>query len=398
MLRSKATTFTIHAAGWLLFLIFPLLFLSGGQKNSNVWTLLSSSYYWLFCLTYMVLFYFNLWLLIPRFFLKKKYVDYGIGVMLLLSCVYFLQPFDKLLANNPRVQSQIGMPGGLPPPPIDTLTQVQPKLNPAATADSTPLPFGPLPHQDLRMQDPAQKPHGNPLWRHSPGVDIVSLVLFVIMTALSLSIRMVQQWQTTEQKVIVAEAGKANAELSFLKAQINPHFLFNTLNNIYTLSVMNSEHTSESIMKLSNIMRYVTDEVSENFVLLQNDVNCISDYIALQSLRLGRKAEVKFTVSGNMSNQKIAPLILMSFVENAFKYGISKQEFSLITIDINVEGAKIEFYCENKIFNNKLTVIERTGIGIANTRQRLQHLYPGRYELKIDDAGNRFKVKLSLQS
>lgn len=345
----------------------------------------------------MVMFYFNLWYLIPQFFLKKKYVDYGIGVILLLSCVYFLQPFDKLLAHNPRVQTQMNMLGGPPPPPTDTLAATQPRLNPAATTDSTPLPFGPLPHQDLRMQDPAKKSHINPLWRHSPDIDIVSLVLFFIITALSLSVRTVQQWQTTEQKVIVAEAGKANAELSFLKAQINPHFLFNTLNNIYTLSVMNSEHTSESIMKLSNIMRYVTDEVTENFVPLQNDVNCISDYIDLQRLRLGRRTEVNFAVTGNIGNQKIAPLILMSFVENAFKYGISKQENSTIHIEIKVEGNEVTFYCENRIFNSKSTVIERTGIGIANTRQRLQHLYPGKHVLNIDDAGSTFKVKLTLQ-
>lgn len=257
--------------------------------------------------------------------------------------------------------------------------------------------FGELPHQDLRMQDPDKRTSRlPPLWQHSRNVDTVSLVLFFVLTALSLSVRTVEQWQTTEQKVAKAESEKVNAELSFLKAQINPHFLFNTLNNIYTLSVMNSVHTSESIMKLSNIMRYVTDDVTQDFVPLQNDIDCIKDYIDLQKLRLGRKTEVNFQVKGTITSQHIAPLILMSFVENTFKYGISKQDHSTINIEIEVNGPQISFCCENKIFNNRTSVTERTGIGIANTKQRLQHLYAGKHQLNISEQDNLFKVKLIL--
>ncbi|RZM01083.1 MAG: histidine kinase, partial [Pedobacter sp.] len=194
-----------------------------------------------------------------------------------------------------------------------------------------------------------------------------------------------------------AEAEKANAELSFLKAQINPHFLFNTLNNIYTLAITSSEHTADSIMKLSNIMRYVTDEVEEDFVELQNEVGCISNYIDLQRLRLGSKTSVSFTVQGDLSGKKIAPLLLMTFVENVFKYGISKQHQSDIDINLLVKPDTITFLCVNPIFerNEKL---ERTGIGLNNTRQRLKHLYPGKHILNIKDENNQFMVVLTLHS
>ncbi len=401
----KLNTFIIHLAGWLLFLLLPVLFLSSGISTSEAWVLLSSPYYWLFCLTYLTLFYFNLVFLIPRFFLKRKYLLYGSFVVVLFSCVYFLQPFDKLLAHNPRFQaqmSQVGTPG-------DTLVTGLPDGAPSPKT----LPFGPLPHQDLRMNDTiSRNTHLSPLWQHSADIDSVSLVLFFILTALSLSLRTVEQWQTTEQKVIQAEAEKAraeaekvnaeaekvNAELSFLKAQINPHFLFNTLNNIYTLSVMNSEHTSESIMKLSNIMRYVTDDVSNDLVPLQNDLDCIRDYIDLQRLRLGNKTRVHYDVRGMITHQRIAPLILMSFVENTFKYGVSKQENSEIYINIGVDGDQISYESRNRIFDGRTSVTERTGIGIANTRKRLEHLYSGRYSLQITDAEGIFTVHLLLYS
>jgi LytS/YehU family sensor histidine kinase len=198
----------------------------------------------------------------------------------------------------------------------------------------------------------------------------------------------------SEQRMVKAESEKVSAELSFLKAQINPHFLFNTLNNIYMLSVMSSEHTSESIMKLSNIMRYVTDDVMQDFVPLSNELKCISDYIDLQKLRLGKQTTLDFKITGKVNNQQIAPLIMMSFIENTFKYGISKKEKSTILINIAVGEKTVSFHSENSIFNRQNT--ERSGIGLANTKQRLQLLYPRKHILRIDDSDGIFRVDLTL--
>lgn len=193
-----------------------------------------------------------------------------------------------------------------------------------------------------------------------------------------------------------AEADKANAELSFLKAQINPHFLFNTLNNIYSLSNAKSENTAASILKLSNIMRYVTDEVKEEFVPLEDEVAFISDYIDLQRLRLGNKMNISFLVSGKITGKKIAPLILMTFIENVFKYGISSHSPSAIDIQLSAADDSISFICTNKLYENQRR-IESTGIGIANTRKRLEHLYPGRFELNINKENGMFTVQLTLK-
>lgn len=378
MLRSKFTNFFIHAAGWLVFLGFPLLFMNRTQDDSSsTYFIVFSPYYWLFCLTYIVLFYLNAWYLVPQFVFKKRYLYYGVIVLGLIVCVYFLRPFDNLLAHNLRPSPKPKMMLGASP--LDSLAP-----------DGKSLPFGPLPHQDMRMQDP----HLND--RHSLDVDMVGMFLFIMIMGLSTAISTVERWQLSEQKIVKAEAEKAQAELSFLKAQINPHFLFNTLNNIYALAVTEDKNTPASIMKLSNIMRYVTDEVTENVVSLQSEVDCINNYIDLQRLRLGKKTTLSFDVTGKITDQKIAPLVLMTFIENVFKYGVSKHEASRIDLKLDVDGNKLKFFCRNHIFDNASADNRQGGIGISNTRQRLNHLYPNRHKLDIVKENNLFTVNLEI--
>jgi hypothetical protein len=387
MLRLKTFSVIIHIACWLLFMALPLLFVNGRNGTTSILVLLASPYYWLFCLTYITLFYLNSSLLFPLFFLKKRYIDYTIVCVCLLSALYFLKPFEKLLRNSEgwRIKMAMQQAGGrqqfgpapgdnVGPPPIGN-RQGPPRdsLN-KGWRDRRPPQFG-----------PGKRKH----------FDTISVFLFVMIMALSTAIKTVQQWQLTEQRAISAEAEKANAELSFLKAQINPHFLFNTLNNIYTLAITNNANTAESIMKLSNIMRYVTDDVTENFVSLQSEVDCIIDYIDLQRLRLGSKTTVNFNITGTIAQQKIAPLLFMTFVENVFKYGVSKQHESAIDINLHIADDIITFMCVNPIFERK-EHIERTGIGIANTKKRLEHLYPGKHVLNIADDNDQFTVVLTL--
>ena len=353
------------------------------------------------------MFYLNSWFLIPSLVFKKRYVQYTGVILLLLGCVYFLQPFDNLLGHNLRASPKVITTTGVPQ---ESVTQSTDQLNtdPASLDTSAPneknLPFGPLPHQDLRMQDARFKSTHSVVFIHQTGnVDVVGLLLFMMVMGLSIAVSTVQQWQTTERKMVIseahkvrAEAGKVNAELSFLRAQINPHFLFNTLNNIYTLSVTNSGNTSESIMKLSNIMRYATDDVTEDFVSLQNEVDCINDYIDLQRLRLGKKTKLIFERTGTIFQQRIAPLILITFIENVFKYGVSNHQDTTIHIKIRVEPNHIYFYSQNRVFENSSSH-KRTGIGIANTRKRLEYLYPDTHTLKIINEDNLFTVELDLE-
>ena len=396
MLRVKTYLISVHIAGWLLFMAFPLLFMNGGDQTNHSFLILSSPYYWLLCFTYISLFYINGYFLFPRFFFQKKYIKYFLSAALLCAGVYFLQPYDHLLHNS-EPANPFFMRQGPPPPPNDNRYRQGPPQFPGdGTPDEANPSYPPPGAPRLFQSGPPHYPGPGP-GPFGRRFDSTSLFIFVMIMALSAAVKTIQQWQAIEQRAQQAETDKANAELSFLKAQVNPHFLFNTLNNIYTLAITKDKNAPDSIMKLSNIMRYVTDEATEDFVPLENELDCINNYIELQRLRLGKKTTVDFHVTGNIQQKTIAPLILMTFIENVFKYGVSKHESSNIIIGVLAAGSNITFFCENAIFTENRRN-DRSGIGLENTRKRLEHLYPGRYSLSISTKNNLFAVNLNLQT
>jgi len=382
MLRLKAFSILLHIAGWLLFLTLPLLFMESGPQGNWPGVLYSLPFL-RFCVCYISLFYINSYFLIPDYFIRKKYIAYFSFAILLFIGVFYLRPFDKLMNSRDHNIHMIDMRN-------------------RGERDFNMRP--PPPNGDRLM--PGDRPgQGFDRWAHIDGrpgrmarrIDINSLLIYILVMAFGMAIRSVEQWQITEKRALLAEADKAIAELSFLKAQINPHFLYNTLNNIYTLSVIGSDKTSESIMKLSNIMRYVTDEAEADFVPLSSELICISNFIDLQQLRLGKMVTLNYNVEGDPAAYRICPLLLMTFIENVFKYGLSNHVPALIVISIRMEKDSIIFHSQNTIFDHKKDK-DRSGIGIANTRKRLDHLYPDKYTLNISEADQLFTVDLVLCS
>ncbi len=365
-MNQKAKMAGFHVLSWALFSALVAAFIRGfGQSFSQFWALP----FFAFVLSYVALFYFNAQVLLPRFYLRKAYGAYVSAFVLLLLVFYFFRPFDRLVAhNNERPQNTR--------PPFD---------RPPSFDRQGPPP--PLP---LNRNEPLQN-----AGRDAQDLDIVSIVLFIAVWSASSVQQIIQQWRNSERRAIRAEADKVTAELLFLKAQINPHFLFNTLNNIYSLAIVKSDHTADAVLKLSSILRYVTDDVQQGFVPLQSEVECVRDYIELQKLRLNKKATVEFIAEGATGDKKIAPLLLMTFIENAFKYGISNHEACTITISIRSDEKNIHLYCRNRIFPRE-EAVEREGVGIGNARKRLDYLYPKNYLLNIDTTNDCFTVDLTL--
>lgn len=215
-------------------------------------------------------------------------------------------------------------------------------------------------------------------------------LLFLIVFFLSLMLRISGRWKQTEKE-------KMGAELAYLRAQINPHFLFNTLNSIYSLAIVKSDYTASAIVKLSAMMRYVINEAHQDFVSLEKEISYIRSYIELQQIRFGDSIKISFEVRGQTQGKSIAPLILISFVENAFKHGVNAEENSDIRILVDISDLTLRLEVSNNKVFVQSTDETKSGLGIENTRSRLQLLYPSAHTLSIHDNEKDFKVILELK-
>ncbi|SKC50981.1 sensor histidine kinase [Ohtaekwangia koreensis] len=336
---SKGRNLLIHTTGWVLFLVIPIVFSPGPAFSVHTFFGGFMQREMIACILLIAYFYFNVQVLITRFYFTKKYTLYFLiiaGCFMITTLVPFL-----LLPNHPKFSSPI--------PPVPQ----------RAEEGSILFEFG---HNFFR---------------------------FSVVTFISLTLKISNRWKQAEQD-------KLTAQLSYLKAQINPHFLFNTLNSIYSLAIQKSDHTPSAVVKLSSMMRYVVSESNRDFVSLEKELSYIRNYVELQQLRFGDAIELLFFVHGNAGTNRIAPLILIPFVENAFKHGINAEESSRIKVSIEMDHNELRL----EVFNNKVFTRgeeEKSGLGIENTRNRLQLLYPKRHTLIITDNKNDFSVSLTIQ-
>lgn len=228
----------------------------------------------------------------------------------------------------------------------------------------------------------------NMLWIYS------TLLFFASGTVLGL----VERWNREQKNIKEREREKTLAELTYLKNQVNPHFLFNSLNSIYSLSIQKSGKTTQSILKLSNLLRYMIYETESERVLLAKEFDYISDYIELQKLRLTDKTEVSYSLPDSHINYSIEPLLLIPVIENAFKYGVDNTKSSQISLSIETEGPELVLKIVNDIVRSKEPSRQnQSGIGLANLRRRLEILYPGNHIFKITEDQNRFSVLMRLK-
>jgi LytS/YehU family sensor histidine kinase len=292
----------------------------------------------------LLVFYINYFWLIPAMYFKRKYLLYGTCIAIALLLIIFLP--SLLTGYIPWNRSPMPPPPGIPPPD---------------GAFRGVLGF------------PGQIRH--------------HIMLFAIVILTSVLLRIRSRW-------FQAETARYNDELVHLKGQISPHFLFNTLNSIYSLVLMKDEKAPDAIIELSELMRYVLRDASQHTVLLDKEVSYIRNFIALQQARLGNTVQIVSNINVPASGQQIAPLILISFIENAFKHGVNPDAPSDIVIMITLQGHQLELYVTNKKVSNR--PVDGEGIGLENTVKRLQLLYPSRHQLLIEDNDSDFSIHLSM--
>lgn len=220
------------------------------------------------------------------------------------------------------------------------------------------------------------------------GVDLInhvliSSLLFMMVLVVSTIGPVIKRWVEAENSAMELENQRLSAELLFLKSQVNPHFLFNTLNNIYSLSVVSDPLASESILKLSQLLRYLLKDVQSETVAINTEIEHLQQYIDLQKIRLTDKVTVVFDSKVDSAGCRIAPLLMLPFVENSFKYGISTHEKTKIEISLLLSSGVLEFSVKNPVNSGVIADVDSTGIGVENVRKRLALSYPNKFELVI---------------
>lgn len=331
-MTSKAKKLFIYIAGSIIFLLVPVLFSPAGSMDIAEFRKELADY-----LLMLLFFYLNHLYLLPELFYRKKYFLFFIAILISFLIV--------LVAPNLIEQ-------------YSTLK---------ANAFASPFAFGLYYMREVKHY----------------------LFQFLLVFTVSLLISTLSRLRKTEKE-------KLDAELAFLRSQINPHFLFNTLNSVYSLALTKSNAAPTAIVMLSDMMRYILSETHYEYVLLDKEINYIDSYIELQKIRLQKTVKIDYFCQIISEEKKIAPLLLIPFVENAFKHGVNPEKNSYISIKIVCIGN----YLQLTVFNNKVAPATNSGstsgVGIKNARQRLQMLYAGNHTLEISENQNYFKIHLSI--
>lgn len=344
---------------------------------------------------FLVLFSFvNYRVFVPRWYLAKRYSRYAlITITCLLSIVWLSHRIEQwVFFKTPNEHTISGWAKQIlwaenmfEHPPNDRY-----RLDLKASSHSPEQsPVGVSPHPI--NEEPFRNQPGH-LHRRGPGPWSKMTIIFLvggISTLLSISIQFANWLRQVERD-------RLEAELRQLKAQIYPHFLFNTLNSIYALAIRKDDRTADTIVKLSEFMRYMIRDAHCDKVLLTTEITYVSNYIDLQKTRVRDVVFVNLQVEGDLSRWQIAPLLLFSYIENAFKYGVNPKVKSVISIRLILEDSVLRLIVSNQKVAAP-TLDESTGVGLHNTRERLALLYPGAHTLVIDDTPTQFTVDLTLR-
>ena len=232
---------------------------------------------------------------------------------------------------------------------------------------------------------------------------LMSATIKLMIVGIASTIKLMSNWVKSQQKQKKLEKEKLEialklreAELKFLKTQINPHFLFNALNNLYGLTLEKSDIAPQIVLKISSLLDYMLHDCNVTLISLEKEIQSLRDYIDLQKIRYGDEANISFEIDGNTKSMRIAPLLLLPFVENAFKHGLTKNfGKGNVKINIKIQADNFLFTVENDNFS-KVDEQGRHGIGLENVKKRLELQYKEKYRLKIMSTNGKYKIFLTL--
>ncbi|RYM31302.1 histidine kinase [Brumimicrobium glaciale] len=344
MYKNKNITFLSHLLVWLMLFSLPYLLSYGQEQDINR----IIARFWIPLLLSAVIFYLNYFILIDRLLFKKKMALFVLINLILVGVFLYLKVNIEETFFNQLTKKRIN---------------------------------------DGRSEGPPFK-----MFVYIQSLTYMAPILFSI--ALKSTNRLVQ----TEAERKEAANIKLKSELQHLHYQLQPHFFFNSLNNIYAMVDISPDQAKTSIHSLSKLMRYMLYETNVETIPLSKEVDFMKKYIDLMKLRVSDKTEVSYNFPNGETGIKIAPLMFISLIENAFKHGVSASKKSHIYIDLTCNENKIVFRIENDNFPKIAEDKSGSGIGIQNVKKRLELLYPNKYSFETTIKENRFVAQLEIQT
>jgi len=352
--NTNSNKILFHSIIWTFFILTSLIQFYESPFNLN-------NDFYVQWITGIVLFYLNYFYLVPVLLLEKKYwlyFSFVFALILLFMIIrinYFFPDFKQARPHHMM-----------------------------------------RPPEDLKLMFKGRRVHAIMATREPIFFKIGPSLFYILIITISAIIRTLSEFYNNQQNKLIAETHRTNTELIYLRKQTNPHFLFNSLNSIYSLAHKKSDLVPDAIVTLSELMRYMLYETDNKTVALEKEVNYIQNYIELQKLRLNNIEDIFVNVHGDTRNKFIEPLLLISFVENAFKYGTDYKGAAHVKIKIFISENNLDFWIENTI-ESYVKDPENSGIGLANIQNRLDLLYPDAHELTITQDNELYRVHLNLK-
>jgi hypothetical protein len=357
----------VFIVGWMAILAIP--YFNYRHNNSVEWNKVSGE--WIRLFSFLILFFINVFVLVPKFLFQKKYFYYlgfTLLVILVVNGAYILWGYI------------ITPPKPLMMPPMD----LGPGMPPMELGNGMPAPIG---------YNPVTPPEQKSIFM----VLTDNLILSILIIGAGTSIRMVSQWLTEENRRKDLEKEQLKTELAFLRHQVSPHFFMNTLNNIHALIDINPEDAKNAIIELSTLMRYLLYDTAKGHTTLKKEIHFIESYIALMKLRFPHKVTVSLEVPENIPDIQIPPMLFISFLENAFKHGVSFQSESFVSFKLALTDGRLNCIFKNSKINGKVNLDKSySGIGLNNIKQSLKLLYGNDYILNIPENDKEFEVQLTI--
>ena len=375
---------TIYSAIWAMLYASPVINIytrmAGNPRITFSWTEILHA--WEYTSTWLVMFAIHNFLLLPLLLRKRK-----TGTYLCLSFSILLTGMFITYLNRPMHKSQ-----------YKTRMEAEWKADSMAYERVAAVRLGDgrycSPQNPMRRKPLDFQPI-DPLPMLGPG-ELVAFFGGLLLMGMNLGVKLYFMSQRDRERQKIIDQRNLEQQMEYLKYQVNPHFFMNTLNNIHALVDIDPERAKTTIVELSKMMRHILYEGSKKLIPLTREVEFLNLYVQLMRLRYTRKVHINVDVPPQLPELKLPPLMLIIFVENAFKHGISYREESFIDIKLRVENKRLLFSC----CNSKPTQVQRTnekgGMGLQNVRQRLELLYDDDYTLDISDGEKTYEVKLDI--